>query len=82
MWNLFIRNRKFLRIYFNLHICLIMDGPGLNFLGAKIFPPVQTDPGAHPAHFSMGNASIFREKLAGSWCLNMRLRLEPRLEKK
>ena len=35
-----------------------LDGPGSNPGGDKIFPPVQTGPGAHPASCKMGTGSF------------------------
>jgi len=35
-----------------------LDGPGSDPGGDEIFPPVQTDPGAHPASCTMGTGSF------------------------
>ena len=40
-----------------------VDAPGSNPGGDKIFPPVQTGPGAHPAYCKMGTASILGGKV-------------------
>ena len=43
-----------------------LDGPGSNSGGDKIFPHVQTSPGAHPASCKMGNGSLSGVKAAGA----------------
>ena len=35
-----------------------LDGQGIEFRWGRNFPPVQTDPGAHPASCTMGTASF------------------------
>ena len=42
------------------------DGPGIESQwGARIYAPVQTDPGAHPASYTMGTGSLPGVKQSG-----------------
>jgi hypothetical protein len=42
-----------------------LDGPENVFLGAKIFAPFQTGPGAHPASCTLGTGSFLWVKPPG-----------------
>jgi hypothetical protein len=45
-----------------------LGGPGFEFRwGAKFCPPIQTDPGAHPASYKIGAGFLLRDKEAGAW---------------
>ena len=55
-----------------------MDGPGLNPGVDEFFPPVQTDPGAHPASCTMGTGSFLAVKGVRGVVLNTHPLLVPR----
>jgi len=55
-----------------------LDGPESNPSGDEIFPPVQTDPGAHPASCKMGTGSFPGVKCGRGVLLNTHPLLVPR----
>jgi len=48
--------------------CCGLNGPGSNPGGARFSAHIQTDPGAHPPSYTMGNGSFPGVKAAGAWC--------------
>jgi len=59
------------------------DGPGIEFrLGGVAFSaPVHTDPGAHPASYTMGTGSLSQSYSGGSVALNTHSHLASWLKK-
>ena len=55
-----------------------LDGPGSSPGGDEIFPPVQTDPGAHPASCTMGTGSFLGVKCGRGVLLTTHPLLVPR----
>ena len=44
-----------------------LDGTGSNSCGERDFPPVQTEPGAHPASCKMGTVSFPGVETVEAW---------------
>jgi len=55
-----------------------LDGPGIECLWGRDFPPVQTGPGAHPASCTMGTESFRGVKSSRGVLLTPHLLLAPR----
>jgi len=55
-----------------------LDGPGIEFRWRRVFPPVQTGPGAHPASCTMGTGSFPGVKCGRGVLLTTHLLLAPR----
>jgi len=59
-----------------------LDGPGIESLWGRYFPhPVQTDPGAHPASYTMGTGSLSRGQNGRGVALTIHIHLVPKLRK-